>query len=237
MSYDSRDIVFDYLRYKLLRRGVAWQAPPLRRPIGVQRRRNEALLPWRSERARAWHRGGEEEASPGEEAHCAVMATAAPVMSHPLLRLLLFVISPVCFLPLDPCLAPPPRLQVVLRSAGDELDRRSHGNLTAHASALLMRQDGRSAQRSLVAVREELFRDGVNWGRIMALMELVGALSAQVANTEGAWQVDDIARWMVESLDSPPIQGWIEDNGGWVGGCVLSFFTHKYKVRIRFRFS
>ncbi|XP_042255443.1 apoptosis regulator Bcl-2-like [Thunnus albacares] len=180
VSYDSRDIVFDYLRYKLLRRGVAWQAPPLERPIGSQRRRHEAPLPWRSEQARAWYRGAEEEAS-----------------------------LPVLYL------APPPRLRVALRSAGDELERHYRGDLTAHASALLMHRDGGSARRSLAAVREELFRDEVNWGRIVVLMELGGALSAEVANTEGAWQVDDIAGWMAESLDSPPLQGWIEDNGGW----------------------
>ncbi|KAM7369527.1 hypothetical protein PAMP_010845 [Pampus punctatissimus] len=180
IPYDSGDIVLNYLRYKLLRGGVAWQSPPPQWPIGSHRRCNEALLPWRSRGTRAWHQGGEEEASPP-----------------------------------DLCLAPPPRLQVVLRSAGDELEQRYRGNLTAHVSTLLMCQDGGSVQRSLALVREELFRDGVNWGRIVALMELGGALSVEVANTEGAWQVDDIARWLVESLDSPPLQGWIEDNGGW----------------------
>ncbi|KAM7389986.1 hypothetical protein PAMA_008253 [Pampus argenteus] len=181
ISNDSGDIVLNYLRYKLLRRGVAWQSPPPQRPIGSHRRCNEGLLPRRSGQTRAWHqRGEEEEASPP-----------------------------------DLCLAPPTRLQVVLRSAGDELERRYHGNLAAHVSALLVCPDGGSVQRSLEVIREELFRDGVNWGRIVALMELCGALSAEVAHTEGAWQVDDIARWLVESLDSPPLQGWIEDNGGW----------------------
>uniref|UniRef100_A0A3B4YFW5 Bcl-2 Bcl-2 homology region 1-3 domain-containing protein n=1 Tax=Seriola lalandi dorsalis TaxID=1841481 RepID=A0A3B4YFW5_SERLL len=133
---------------------------------------------------------------------------------------------------LDPW-STPPRLQVALRCACDELECRYRGNLSAQVSALLPCGDGggdgsRSAQRqSLTVVREELFRDGVNWGRIVAMMELGGALSAEVAKTGGAWRVDDIARWMEESLDSPLLQGWIEDNGGWVGRqqvLFLSFF-------------
>lgn len=88
-------------------------------------------------------------------------------------------------------------------------------------SVLLMRWDG-SARCALVAAKADLFRDGVvNWGGIVALLELGGALCAQVAKTDEAWQVDDIAGWMVDSLDSPRLQGWIEDSGGWVGGWKL----------------
>lgn len=124
---------------------------------------------------------------------------------------------------LDPQLAPP-RLQVALRCAGDKLEHHYRGNLAAQVSVLLLCGDGgrdgsqSARRRSLMVVGEELFRDGINWGRIVAMMELGGALSAEVAKTGGAWQVDDIARWMEESLDSPLLQGWIEDNGGWVGG-------------------
>lgn len=114
---------------------------------------------------------------------------------------------------------PPPQLQAVLRSAGDELERSHRDNLLAHAAALLRQDDG--ATLSLTAVRDEMFRDGVNWGRIVALMELSAALSVEVASRGGARQVDDIARWMAESLDSAPLQGWIEDNGGWVRTLLL----------------
>ncbi len=132
----------------------------------------------------------------------------------------------ICCLLVDPCLAPP-RLQVVLRRAGDELERCYHGDLSAHVSVLLL-CDGGGAERlrGLTAVREELFRDGVNWGRIVAMMELGGALCTEVVRTGGAWQVDDIAGWMEESLDSPPLRGWIEDNGGWVGGRSFLFPPH-----------
>lgn len=124
----------------------------------------------------------------------------------------------------DPCSALP-RLQVVLRCAGDELERRYRGELAAHVSVLLLCDGGGAERRrGLMAVTEELFRDGVNWGRIVAMMELGGALCTEVVQRGGGWQVDDIAGWMEESLESPPLREWIEDNGGWVGGRFLSSF-------------
>ncbi|XP_044032203.1 apoptosis regulator Bcl-2-like [Siniperca chuatsi] len=183
-AYSSRDIVEDYLRYKLLNNGVAWRVPPRRRSPGGQRSHSQAAstswLSWRSEGARTSHQGVTPEGSQQ-----------------------------------DPCLAPP-RLQVVLRCAGNELERCYRGDLSAHVSVLLQHDGGGQVRlRDLTAVREELFRDGVNWGRIVAMMELGGALCTEVVKTGGMRQVDDIAGWMEESLDSPPLRGWIEDNGGW----------------------
>lgn len=152
-AYNSRDLVEDFLRYKLLGRGVAWP----------QRRANDVRAP------------------------------------RP-----------------DPPVAPP-RLQAVLRSASDELER-LHGNeLSAQVTVLRLRGNGGGAarRRHLTAIREELFRDGVNWGRIVTMMELGGALSAAAAKSGDEGQVDDIASWMEESLDSPSLRRWIHDNGGW----------------------
>ncbi|KAM3593453.1 uncharacterized protein V6R79_013290 [Siganus canaliculatus] len=110
----------------------------------------------------------------------------------------------------------PPRLQEVLRLAGDELEHRFHGDLAAHASTLLQLDGGEAERRRrLAAVREELFRDGVNWGRIVTMLELGGVLCTRVVQRGGAWQVEDIAEWMEEGLDSPLLRGWMEDNGGW----------------------
>uniref|UniRef100_A0A3Q1EM73 Apoptosis regulator Bcl-2-like n=1 Tax=Acanthochromis polyacanthus TaxID=80966 RepID=A0A3Q1EM73_9TELE len=112
-------------------------------------------------------------------------------------------------------LAPPP-LQAALRTAGDELARCYHGDLWAQVSVRLCGDGGGVVQRhSLTAVSRELFRDGVNWGRIVAMMELGGALSTEAAEAGLTCQVDDIAGWMEDSLDSPPLRGWIQDNGGW----------------------
>ncbi|XP_060920720.1 apoptosis regulator Bcl-2-like isoform X2 [Labrus mixtus] len=109
-----------------------------------------------------------------------------------------------------------PDLTAVLRSACDDLAHRYHGDLAANLSALLQRDGVEAAGLGgLTAVREELFRDGVNWGRIVAMMEVGGAVCSEAVKTGGARQVEVIAGWMEEGLDS--LQGWIDDNGGWVG--------------------
>ncbi|XP_073344715.1 apoptosis regulator Bcl-2-like [Pagrus major] len=184
-AYTSRDIVEDFLRYKLLNSGLrAESVPPRLRPAGAQRRHTAAASASTSSRR--------------SERHMTSNQGVLPVESQQ-----------------GPCLAPP-RLQVVLRCASDELERRYHGDLAAHVSVLLLCDGGRAERRrGLAAVREELFRDGVNWGRIVAMMELGGALCTEVVRRGGAWQVDDVSGWMEESLDSPLLQGWIEDNGGW----------------------
>lgn len=112
----------------------------------------------------------------------------------------------------------------MLRCTGDELERRYRGDLAAQVSVLLLCGGDRvERRRSLTAISEELFSNGVNWGRIVAMMELGGALCTEVVRRGGAWQVDDITDWMEDTLDSPPLQGWIEANGGWVGGALRSF--------------
>uniref|UniRef100_A0A3Q2PBH5 Bcl-2 Bcl-2 homology region 1-3 domain-containing protein n=1 Tax=Fundulus heteroclitus TaxID=8078 RepID=A0A3Q2PBH5_FUNHE len=108
------------------------------------------------------------------------------------------------------------RLLAALQGASDELEGRYHSELHGQVVAL-QQQDvsGAATCRSLELVREVLFRDGVNWGRIVALMTLGGALSTEAAQTGQTGQVDRIAAWMEESLET--LQGWIQDNGGWVG--------------------
>ncbi|KAM6971553.1 apoptosis regulator Bcl-2-like [Tautogolabrus adspersus] len=107
-----------------------------------------------------------------------------------------------------------PDLTVVLLRACNDLAPRYQGDLAADLSALTQSDGVEAAELGgLTAVREELFRDGVNWGRIVAMMEVGGAVCSEVVKTGGARQVEVIAGWMEEGLDS--LQGWIEDNGGW----------------------
>ncbi|XP_051241870.1 apoptosis regulator Bcl-2 [Dicentrarchus labrax] len=187
----SRDIVEDFLRYKLLSTGLTWRDPPRRRRTGGQRRHNAAASAASAASALTASSGRPERAVTSHRGVAVEDSQQGPSSS-------------------------PTRLQVALRCAGDELEQRYRGDLAAQVSVLLL-CDGGVAEllRGLTAVREELFRDGVNWGRIVAMMALGGALSAEVAHTDGAWRVDDIAAWLEESLDSQPLRGWIEDNGGW----------------------
>ncbi|XP_047205795.1 apoptosis regulator Bcl-2-like [Girardinichthys multiradiatus] len=110
-----------------------------------------------------------------------------------------------------------PRLLAALQSASDELEGLYHNDLQAQVAALQLQREisGGAALRSLTLIRDEMFRDGVNWGRIVAMMALGGALSTEAARMGETGQVDDIADWMEESLESSTLRGWIQNNGGW----------------------
>lgn len=101
----------------------------------------------------------------------------------------------------------------VLREAGDELERLYQPDFTEMSRQLYLTST--TAQRRFAEVIDELFRDGVNWGRIIAFFEFGGTVCAEcAAKEEMTSQVDNIAEWMTEYLNGP-LHSWIQDNGGW----------------------
>lgn len=105
----------------------------------------------------------------------------------------------------------------VLREAGDELERLYQPDFTEMSRQLHL--TSATAQRRFADVIDELFRDGVNWGRIIAFFEFGGTVCVECASNEGmSSQVDNIADWMTEYLNGP-LNSWIQDNGGWV--CLI----------------
>ncbi|KAG7519788.1 hypothetical protein JOB18_015994 [Solea senegalensis] len=71
-----------------------------------------------------------------------------------------------------------------------------------------------TAYQSFENVMDEVFRDGVNWGRIIGLFAFGGALSVECVEKEMSPLVGRIAEWMTVYLDNN-IQPWIESQGGW----------------------
>ncbi|KAM6948600.1 apoptosis regulator Bcl-2 [Aplochiton taeniatus] len=100
----------------------------------------------------------------------------------------------------------------VLREAGDELERLYQPDFTEMSHQLYITST--TAQRRFSEVIDELFRDGVNWGRIIAFFEFGGTICVECVGKEMTSQVDHIAEWMTEYLNGP-LHIWIEDNGGW----------------------
>ncbi|KAL6104600.1 apoptosis regulator Bcl-2 [Pungitius pungitius] len=112
--------------------------------------------------------------------------------------------------PSDPTAAATHR---VLREAGDELERLYQPDFTEMSRQLYLTST--TAQRRFAEVIDELFRDGVNWGRIIAFFEFGGTVCVEcAAKEEMTSQVDNIAEWMTEYLNGP-LNIWIQDNGGW----------------------
>lgn len=71
-----------------------------------------------------------------------------------------------------------------------------------------------TAYQSFESVMNEVFRDGVNWGRIVGLFAFGGALCVECVEKEMSPLVSRIANWMTFYLDNH-IQPWITEQGGW----------------------
>ncbi|XP_053102863.1 apoptosis regulator Bcl-2 isoform X2 [Hemicordylus capensis] len=100
-----------------------------------------------------------------------------------------------------------------LCQAGDEFSRRYQRDFTQMSSQLHLTPF--TARDRFLAVVEELFRDGINWGRIVAFFEFGGLMCVESVSREMSPLVDNIAVWMTEYLNRH-LHNWIQDNGGWV---------------------
>lgn len=71
-----------------------------------------------------------------------------------------------------------------------------------------------SAHSKFVQVADEVFREGINWGRIVALFTFGGRL-AQNLQQNGNENVDEIAEWLGDYITN--LSDWIQEHGGWEG--------------------
>ncbi|XP_070320591.1 apoptosis regulator Bcl-2 isoform X1 [Odocoileus virginianus] len=106
----------------------------------------------------------------------------------------------------------PPVVHLTLRQAGDDFSRRYRRDFAEMSSQLHLTPF--TARGRFATVVEELFRDGVNWGRIVAFFEFGGVMCVESVNREMSPLVDSIALWMTEYLNRH-LHTWIQDNGGW----------------------
>lgn len=72
-----------------------------------------------------------------------------------------------------------------------------------------------TAYHSFKSVMDEVFKDGVNWGRIVGLFVFGGVLCVECVEKNMSEVVPRIADWMTMYLDEN-ISNWIESQGGWV---------------------
>ncbi|XP_070587059.1 bcl-2-like protein 1 isoform X1 [Erythrolamprus reginae] len=107
---------------------------------------------------------------------------------------------------------PQSEVRQTLREAGDEFElryRRAFSDLTSQ-----LHITPGTAYQSFEQVVNELFRDGVNWGRIVAFFSFGGALCVESVDKEMRGLVERIATWMATYL-TERLDPWIQDNGGW----------------------
>lgn len=72
-----------------------------------------------------------------------------------------------------------------------------------------------TAYHSFKSVMDEVFKDGVNWGRIVGLFAFGGVLCVECVQKNMSELVSRIVDWMTMYLDEH-ISPWIESQGGWV---------------------
>lgn len=86
-----------------------------------------------------------------------------------------------------------------------------------------------TAYQSFENVMDEVFRDGVNWGRIVGLFAFGGALCVECVEKEMSPLVGRIIEWMTVYLDNH-IQPWIQSQGGWVSLSAIQHFNDRCKI-------
>ncbi|NXK96218.1 BCL2 regulator, partial [Formicarius rufipectus] len=187
-GYDNREIVLKYIHYKLSQRGYDWAAgeDPAPLPPGLSPPAAAAVA---AAGTSSDHTGL---VSPHPEPPGSAAASRAP--------------------PAEGLRPAPQVVHLVLRQAGDEFSRRYQSDFAQMSGQLYLTPV--TARSRFVAVVEELFRDGVNWGRIVAFFEFGGVMCVESVNREMSQLVDNIAAWMTEYLNRH-LHNWIQDNGGW----------------------
>ncbi|XP_003788464.1 apoptosis regulator Bcl-2 [Otolemur garnettii] len=187
-GYDNREIVMKYIHYKLSQRGYEWDAGD----VGVAPP-GAATAP------------GVFSSQPGRTPTPAAPRDPAARTSPPA--------APAAAAAAEPLLSPvPPVVHLTLRQAGDDFSRRYRRDFAEMSSQLHLTPF--TARGRFATVVEELFRDGVNWGRIVAFFEFGGVMCVESVNREMSPLVDNIALWMTEYLNRH-LHTWIQDNGGW----------------------
>uniref|UniRef100_A0A4X2L5Q0 Apoptosis regulator Bcl-2 n=1 Tax=Vombatus ursinus TaxID=29139 RepID=A0A4X2L5Q0_VOMUR len=216
-GYDNREIVMKYIHYKLSQRGYEWDAGNLRAPaspslpsvvasapaVGVfsTQPRHTPLPAEPQDLATSTTAAARNSPLPPPPAVAAATAAAGPA------------VSPV-----------PPVVHLTLRQAGDDFSRRYRRDFDEMSGQLHLTPV--TARGRFATVVEELFRDGVNWGRIVAFFEFGGVMCVESVNREMSPLVDSIALWMTEYLNRH-LHNWIQDNGGWVAK-VFSMFSFTF---------
>lgn len=106
-------------------------------------------------------------------------------------------------------------VKAALRDSADEFEKLFTQAFSDLSSQLDITPD--TAYNSFKSVMDEVFKDGVNWGRIVGLFSFGGVLCVECVEKDRDELVCRIADWMTTYLDEH-INPWIQSQGGWVSG-------------------
>lgn len=106
----------------------------------------------------------------------------------------------------------PNEIQQAMRAMGDEFETR-FSNSFDMINRLEITPD--TAYQTFRAIVTEIFADGVNWGRVVALFGFGGKLSVKCVQQNMPQLVNSIVDWVSDYVDTN-LKSWITSNNGWV---------------------
>lgn len=115
--------------------------------------------------------------------------------------------------PDKPTLPQPGQVARTMRVLGEEFENRYTEVFQQMCNQLHITPN--TAYPTFTAIVNELFSDGVKWGRIVALFSFGGSLAVQCVEKEMPPLVDQIVDWVSAYVDNR-LQSWINEHGGWV---------------------
>ncbi|KAF3855858.1 hypothetical protein F7725_016581 [Dissostichus mawsoni] len=127
--------------------------------------------------------------------------------------------------------SPPGDMELVkeaLRDSANEFELRFTQAFSDLSSQLDITPD--TAYHSFKSVMDEVFRDGVNWGRVVGLFAFGGVLCVECVEKGMSELVSRIADWMTMYLDEN-ISPWIQSQGGWE--CFAEIFGQDGAAEVR----
>ena len=109
-----------------------------------------------------------------------------------------------------PPLESPSKIHNVLHTLSDEFEKRYSRDFDSQ-----LQITASTAYSTFIEVAQELFKDGINWGRIVALFTFGGSMAVECMIKQLEHLVDSIYDW-VSTYITENLEGWISNHNGWV---------------------
>lgn len=106
------------------------------------------------------------------------------------------------------------KIHRAMRNLADEFEQRYTTEFSSMVDQLHVTED--IGYPTFNAVAQELFVDGINWGRIVALFTFGGAIAIQCCEKDMPHLVDAIYEWVSTYVETH-LEQWINNHNGWDG--------------------
>ena len=108
----------------------------------------------------------------------------------------------------------PKNLRMLMRERVDEFEERYAEQFKGLTDSLNINQE--NAFDTFHSVADEVFSNGISWGRIISLFSFGCSMAKQLASCMGCdGVIDSVVDWIAKYVDTN-LRPWIMQHGGWV---------------------